>query len=38
MSRREFVERLRRKAAFVAPVVATVALMTPRALAQRAVY
>jgi len=33
MSRREFVERLRRTAIFVAPVVATLALTTPKAMA-----
>ena len=32
MSRREFVERLRRGAQFVAPVVAAVALPTPKAM------
>ncbi len=31
ISRRDFVERLRRAAMFVAPVVATVALTTPEA-------
>jgi hypothetical protein len=33
MSRRRFVERLRRAALFVAPVVATVALTNPKAMA-----
>ncbi len=32
MSRREFIERLRRAAQFVAPVVAAVALPTPKAM------
>jgi hypothetical protein len=32
MSRRRFVERLRRAALFVAPVVATVTLTTPKAM------
>jgi hypothetical protein len=35
MSRRELIERLRRAAIFVAPVVATLALKTPKAIASR---
>jgi hypothetical protein len=34
MSRRQFVARLRKAAAFVAPVVATVALTTPASATQ----
>jgi hypothetical protein len=33
ISRREFVERLRRAALFAAPVVATLTLKTPKAMA-----
>jgi hypothetical protein len=33
ISRREFVERLRRAALFAAPVVATLTLLTPKAKA-----
>jgi hypothetical protein len=35
MSRREFVERLRRTAIFGAPVVAALALKAPKAMGQR---